>query len=287
MFKLFKKKEEPKSQPAATEETTSAYKALTADFYAEELDILALTGPASFYSNQNPETGLWESGILLTAWLEEAGEEIHQDPTALVAMTDERLMSVLRQRMPSNFILKLKARLSLDGTRLLVADLPAPGFDPDLKALLEAQKKPVTFESEDLGTFTLHRSIGWFETEAEWLDQSILITFDQEGDQNASLTILRTLLADPAGWDQRLRSCAADHLLDLANQCAAEDEEEISREQFLETIQLESIQAGENGSFLCVYNDGGLLWGNAIQVTGTILDGPTAAQSDAADMLEQ
>lgn len=287
MFKLFKKKEDPKPQPVATEEKASAYKALTADFHAEELDILALTGPASFYSKQNPETSLWESGILLTAWLEEDGEEMHQEPTTLVAMTDERLMSVLRQRMPANFILKLKARLSLDGTRLLVADLPAPGFDPDLKALLEEQKKPVTFESEDLGTFTLHRSMGWFETEAEWLNQSVLITFDQEGDRESGLATLRTLLADPTGWDRRLRACAADHLLDLANQCAEEDEEEITREQFLEAIQLESIQAGEEDSFLCVYNDGGLLWGNAIQVTGTILGGPTAAQSDAAGMLEQ
>lgn len=285
MFKLFKKKEEPKPQPQVTEEKSAAYKALTADFDPVEETVLVLTSPASFSAKQNPDTGLWEGGILLSAWLVEGEDEIHREPTALVSMADERLMSVLRQRMPSNFILKLKARMSLDGKRLLVTDLPAPGFDPDLKALLEEQKKPVTQEIEGLGTFTLSRSMGWFETDVDWMDQSVLITFDQDGDQETSLAVLRALLADPAGWDQRLRSFAADQLLETANQCAEEDE--ISREDFVAAIQPESIHAGENDSFLFVFNDGDLLWGNAIQVSGTVSQGPVSAQSDVSAMLEQ
>ena len=258
---------------------------LTADFNPAEETVLALTGPASFSFKENPNTGLWEGGVQLSAWLIEGEDEIHQEPTALIAMADERLMSVLRQRMPSNFILKVKARISLDGTRLLVTDLPTPGFDPDLKALLEEQKKPVTQEIDGLGTFTLSRSMGWFETDLDWLGQSVLVTFDQEGDKDKSLPVLRALLSDPHGWDQRLRSFAADQLLALANQCAEEDE--ISREIFTAAIQPESIHAGENDSFLFVYNDADLLWGNAIQITGTISQGPVSAQSDVSAMLEQ
>ena len=285
MFKLFKKKEEPKPQVQTTEEKSAAYKTLTADFNPVEKTVLVLTGPSSFSAKQNPDTGLWEGGILLSAWLVEGEEEIYREPIALVAMADERLMSVLRQRMPSNFILKLKVRTSLDGKRLLVADLPTPGFDPDLKALLEEQKKPVVFETEDLGSFTLQQAMGWFETELDWLGQSVLVTFDKDGDRESSLSLLRTLLSDPIGWDQRLRSCAADQLLELANQCT--EGEEVSREDFISSIQPESVHAGEDDAFLFVYNDGDLLWGNAVQISGTLSQGPVSAQSDVSAMLEQ
>lgn len=283
MFKLFKKKEETK--PQVTDEKNAAYKSLTADFSPVEETVLVLTGPASFSAQQNPDTGLWEGGIRLSAWLVEDEEEIHQEPTELVAMADERLMSVLRQRMPSNFILKLKVRISLDGTRLLVADLPAPGFDPDLKALLEEQKKPVVFETEDLGCFTLQPTMGWFETELDWQGQPVLVTLDGDEDRESSLSLLRALLSDTADWDQRLRACAADELLAAANRCA--EEEEISREDFMAAIQPESVHAGEGDNFLFVYSDGGLLWGNAIQISGTISQGPVSAQSDVSAMLDQ
>ena len=72
-------------------------------------------------------------------------------------------MEYLRQRVPRDFILKCRARLSLDGSRLLMLELPQPGFDPDLKAILDEQKKPVTFWAEGLGTFALNRALGGFE----------------------------------------------------------------------------------------------------------------------------
>ena len=49
-------------------------------------------------------------------------------------------MDYLRQRVPRDFIIKCRARLSVDGSRLLMLELPQPGFDPDLKAILDEQK---------------------------------------------------------------------------------------------------------------------------------------------------
>ena len=40
-------------------------------------------------------------------------------------------------------------------------ELPQPGFDPDLKAILDEQKKPVSTWVEGLGTFTLNRTVDW------------------------------------------------------------------------------------------------------------------------------
>ncbi len=72
--------------------------------------------------------------------MEEDSPDIHQGDFRLVALADDRLMDYLRQRVPRDFIIKCRARLSVDGSRLLMLELPQPGFDPDLKAILDEQK---------------------------------------------------------------------------------------------------------------------------------------------------
>ena len=107
--------------------------------------------------------GLWPASIGLTAWMEADSPELHQGEFRLETIADNQLMPVLRQRARPDFIIRFQARHSEDGTRLLLLDLPEPGFDPDLKAILDEQKKPVTFWAEGLGTFALNRALGWFE----------------------------------------------------------------------------------------------------------------------------
>lgn len=83
----------------------------------------------------------------------------------------------------------------------------SPGFDPDLKAILEEQKKPVSFWEDGLGTFTLNRSVGWFETEAEWLGQPARLDFDRDENRADCLTHFHTLMERQEEWDQRVRAC--------------------------------------------------------------------------------
>ena len=78
-----------------------------------------------------------------------------------------------------DFIIKCRARLSVDGSRLLMLELPQPGFDPDLKAILDEQKKPVSTWVEGLGTFTLNRTVDWFEATVDWLGSEIALDFDR------------------------------------------------------------------------------------------------------------
>ena len=95
----------------------------------------------------------------------------------------------------------------------------------------------------------------------------------------------RALMADQAGWDEKVRSYAADHLLEPVNGCSAGDGEEdslqeLSREDFLSRLELDAIQVNGDGGFEFWFNDGELLWDDAIRVSGTLSDGPTAAQME-------
>ena len=282
MFGLFKKKEAPKEPPS---QQRDEWKEFAAPFLPEELSIVAVTDASGFGSVKEPEQELWRVGIGLTAWMEEDSPDIHRGEASLVSLADDTLRNYLRQRVRPDFIIKFTARVSEDGRRLLLLDLPEPGFDPDMKAILEEQKKPVSFWEDGLGTFTLNRSVGWFETEAEWLGQPARLDFDRDENRADCLTHFHTLMERQEEWDQRVRALAAEKLLDLANDWAQESEEgretaEITQEQFMERMELDAIQIYEDGAFEFWFNDGDLFWGHSIHVTGSLTNGPEEAQME-------
>ena len=279
MFNLFgKKKEQP--APQAAEDKSAHYKAFAAAFLPEERDYLAVTAPSGFTMTKDEESGLFKAGIPLTAWLdEEMPDELHREPVTLTILADQELLGVLRQRMPANFILKFKARPSKEDLFLMLTNLPAPGFDPDLKAILDEQKKPVTVESEQLGTFTLSRTMNWFQTDVDWQEENLLLAFDQEEEAENCFQTAQALLADQDKWDETVRSFVADQLLERANEASEEeDAEEITRDQLLDWISLETILVFGDGRFEFWFNDGGLFMGNPIHVSGSLTDGLSAVQ---------
>lgn len=283
MFGLFKKKESPK--PDASRESL-AVKAFAADFSPEELDILAVTGPSPFGAEQQEDSGLWEASIGLTAWMEEDSPEIHREEVGLVTLCDDTLRGYLRQRVPPDFIVKFRGRLSLDGGRLLLLDLPQPAFDPDLKAILEEQKKPESTYVEDLGTFVLNRQVGWYEAEVDWLDGKVRLDFDkgEEAEMKAAQDTARALLADARSWDERVRTFAAGQLTDLANQFAREEGEEpcsdITPQDFASRLELDAVQVDGRGGFTFWFEDGEMFWGRSIRVSGTLAAGPEEAKME-------
>lgn len=296
MFGFGKKKK--KEETAAQGETKEALEAeehrelreFAADFEPETLDLMALTGPLRFDESRAEGKELWTMTAGLTAWLEEDVEGVHQGSFQLVAMGDEKLKDYLISRVPGDFILKFKGRMEKDGgDRILLAGLPEPGFDAELKALRDEQRKPVTFWLDGLGTFTLVRAVGWFEAEVEWKGQTIQLDMDQDENRADCAETAKALLADQDKWDRSVREFAAKELLDLANQWAAEggeegdgDEapEEITAEQFMERMELESVQVYEDGAFDFWFNGGDLFPGRSIHVSGSLTDGPTEAQME-------
>lgn len=276
MFGLFKKKgEQPEEEQRVQNPENKQFKAFAAKFLPEELTILAVTGANGFGGGRAGKEKLWRASIGLTAWMEEDSPDIHRGEFVLSTIGDEQLLEVLRRRTRPDFIIKFRGRASEDGKRLLLLDLPEPGFDPDLKAILEEQKKPVTFWEEGLGTFTLNRQVDWFETEVDWLGGQISLVFDAEEDRAEVLQRAKTLLAGAASWDKRVREYAADDLLASANDWA--EDEEITREQFIQRMELESIEIRADGSFEFWFADGDMFYGHSIHVSGDMEHGPDDA----------
>lgn len=284
MFGLFKSKgerpeEKERRQPPQVPEN-GQFRELAAQFLPEELTILAVTGANGFGGGKTSGEKLWRASMGLTAWMEEDSPDIHRGEFVLSAIADDRLLEILRRRAPRDFIIKFRGRVSEDGRRLLLLDLPEPGFDPDLKAILEEQKKPVTFQEEGLGTFTLNRSVDWFEAEVDWLGSTISLTFDREETREDCVRNARELLASAADWDRRVREYAADELVSLANDWAGDGEEPITREQFMERMELESIEIRGDGEFDFWFGDGDLFYGHSIRVSGSLEKGPEEAEME-------
>lgn len=282
MFGLFKSKgekpEEKERKPLPEKQENRQFRELAAQFAPEELTILAVTGANGFGGGRAGKEKLWRASIGLTAWMEEDSPDIHRGEFVLSTIADDQLLEHLQRRVPRDFIIKFKGRVSEDGQRLLLLDLPEPAFDPDLKAILEEQKKPVTFWEEGLGTFTLNRQVDWFETEVNWLGGQISLVFDAEEDRAEALRKAKALLADAAGWDKRVREYAADDLLASANDWA--EDGEITREQFIQRMELESIEIRADGSFEFWFADGDMFYGHSIHVSGDMEHGPDDASME-------
>ena len=211
MFGLFQKKGGEPEEKAREKQRepggeNARFKEFSAQFLPEELSILAVTGANGFGGGKTSGEELWTASIGLTAWMEEDSPDIHRGEFVLSTIGDDQLLEILRRRTPRDFIVKFRGRVSEDGRRLLLLDLPEPGFDPDLKAILEEQKKPVTIEEEGLGVFTLNRQVNWFEAGVDWLGTEISLVFDREEDRAGCAANARALLASAADWDRRCGS---------------------------------------------------------------------------------
>src|SRR5699024_8639011 len=113
------------------------------------------------------------------------------------------------------------------------------------------------------------------------------LDIDREEDWDACVERAKALVAGQKDWDQRERAFAADQLLEQANdweQDSAGNEdrepEEITREQFMERMELDAIQISADGRFEFWFNDGEMFWGHSIHVTGSLETGPERAQME-------
>ena len=302
MFGFFKKKsgevpeEQERLQKAAAREAErkeaaaipEELRALGQKFLPEEFSILAVTGAGGFGGSRPQENGPWLAVLELTAWKEEDSDQpAYREKTQLVALADDKLMEYLRRRVRGDSVFQIMVRPSEDGKQFLMTELPQPEIDPEMKAILEEQKKPVSIWVPELGTFTLNRLVNWFEAEVEWLGQPARLDIDREEDWDACVERAKALMADQKGWDEKVRSFAAQELLEQANDWAQDaagnedgEPEEITREQFMERLELDAVQISADGRFEFWFNDGDLFWGHAIHVTGSLDKGPEMAQME-------
>lgn len=273
---LFGKKKETEHTPSPQEVQVQEF---AQKFLPEELVLVAVTGPEGVSDERAEGDTLWTLTIPLTAWMDEDNGVVSTAPARAQILADDRLRSYLCQRLPGNFIIKARVRPGKEDGLFQLVGMPEPGFDPELKAILTEQVKPVTLETDDLGTFTLHRRMNWFETQIDWLDQSVQLTFNQGSDEDhqACLSTARALLGAAAHWDALLRGFVADRLLDTVNE---QEDQPLSAEEFASSLTPESVHAEPDGRFTLWYGSD-LFFGQAAQVSGTLEAGPADARLEA------
>ena len=163
-----------------------------------------------------------------------------------------------------------------DAQYLLVKILSRRVHHPELDALREQYKKPVSLETP-LGPFTLDRSFSWFENNINLKNgntEIYLETDTEDGDTaEKALAIFCKICGSLDEFEQNVRLAAADELLECANDwladcCEEGDEPEIiTREGFAERIGLESISIAPDGEITIYYDDDDIFLGHSIVVT--------------------
>ena len=272
---LFGKKKASERKLSPEQEQVQAF---ARRFEAQEMTLVAVTGIQGASHTRENEDELWTVRVPLTAWMDAFDAVVHHQPAFLEILADDRLLGYLLQRLPRNFILKAKVRPALEGDAFQLVDMPEPGFDPELKAILDEQVKPVVLDGGALGKFTLNRGVDQFQAEVKWLERPVLLVFDRGQEEQGALDAAGALLADIPGWDARLRAFAASRLLEQVNGLSAEDEDfvPLTEEELAQQLEPELVQAeGDDGVRVWLGSD--LLYGRSIRVDAALSAGPTQA----------
>ena len=169
---------------------------------------------------------------------------------------------------------RVQVLLSADQTRAVFAKRIGSAVDVDLEKIGQRLKEPVVVQTERFGALTLDRRVNWFAGQATWNGQvvSINIQPDDNFDLTNQLKTAEVLFSDSKAWGQKVREFAVQEKLELANDW---QEEEVSEEEFLERMTLESISIQPEGRFEFWHNDGDLFWGHSIQISGSVEEGLT------------
>lgn len=268
---------------------TKAYRRESERFLPEIMEIQAVVGANGFSGGKAGKEKLWRASTDLTAWKDRNGKEIHKGEFRLGTLADDRLLNRLQEQVTEDTVIRARVRMCEDGKRFLLVDSVEPGDDPDLEEIRKEQIREIFMEVEGLGRFLLDRSVDWFAASVSWMGKGIELTFDFDEDEEVMEEAIRTakaLMSDQADWDRRAREYAADELLDSANDWAAEDTAEevlerlkdagerlVSREQFMERMELESVSVEEDGEFEFWFGDGDMFWGHSIRVSGSLAGG--------------
>jgi hypothetical protein len=138
----------------------------------------------------------------------------------------------------------------------------------------------MTISTEQFGELTLDPDVDWFEGSANWNGTTIRIVFpvDEETLHDNALESAQTLWSEQVKWKQSIESYATQALLGIKNSdWLEEDEAEVTAEEFISRITLETVSVAAEGDFEFWYNDGELFAGHSIVVRGNLELGPIEA----------
>lgn len=139
----------------------------------------------------------------------------------------------------------------------------------ELDPLKEYYKKPIVINNE-LGEFVLNRQFSEFNTTMYWTEDDInvaLNTDEYNGETaNKAMEVLLKIAKDKEDFDNKTKEYAVSQLLDLANDWNEDEENDITKESFLDAIFMSDIIISSDGELTVYYYDGDIFYGHTIEV---------------------
>lgn len=135
------------------------------------------------------------------------------------------------------------------------------------KRLKEEAQKPITIDSP-LGKFEWNREFLYFRGKIDYLGETCNVRLETDNGElsvHSQLERLTGICRRLGEWDSDVKEFAADDLLELANEWR-EDEDEITKEEFIRRIGTPDITVNADGSVEFMFDSDEMFADHAIEV---------------------
>jgi hypothetical protein len=185
------------------------------------------------------------------------------------------------ETFPTFSIQRFSVLLSKDHMRAVVDKvLTAEPADETLRQFSERLREPVVVSTARFGEVVMNPLTGWFEGKVKWNRTTVELRLEpsEDGGVADAIQTAERLWANQAAWKRKVDEFAVERLLPLKNESwLGEGEPELTPAEFKKTMKLQSINVAGDGRFEFWHDDGTLFWGHAIQISGSLKDGPSDA----------
>lgn len=248
-----------------------------------EVTLWAVVGAHGPSAGRTPPETDWWMHLKLIAW-RIPSQPVNHVPMFVSKRLADGELETLRSAVTAESVIAFRAKLCsnspLGDARAQWVGLLEPPRDAELEAALARFRAPVEMTDPVLGRLVLNKSVDWFEGTIDWLGKPIEIAVcnDRLGSPADALRTAQALVARMRDWAVAVDEYALSQLLQLKNDVwLEEDEEPVTRADFLARMQLRSITIRAQGRFEFGHDDGDLFWGHSIQVSGCLEQGLKSA----------
>jgi hypothetical protein len=247
----------------------------------QTVDVIGLVHPYGAGGGMNQGERRWTMTFSVNPW-RIVGEEINESELVIrqKGLTEQQLERKMKSIVGDSIVrvrVRFPVRPSKPPSAELIKYLRKDKSDAEMNKCVKALKKPVAVKNRYFGKFKFEREMNWYVTNFKWNGKKIELSLplDDCKDEEAFFRLAEKLCKQQKKWDRAIRNFAADELLERKNEeWREEDEEIITRSEFLKRIKLQAITLYPDGCFGFTFDDGDIFWGHLIEVEGSMDDGP-------------
>lgn len=140
-----------------------------------------------------------------------------------------------------------------------------------LDEIVARRTNPVRLDIPNFGIFTLDKLSKIFETELEWDNSTILLSFSSEIEKDEIIPNAKRMIENAVYWNQKFKDRIAEELLSLKNETWIEENESpITARELNERIKLISITFYSQDEFEANFSDDNIFYGHIINLSGNL-----------------